>query len=476
VITVKVKGSDAVDYLYGDAGDDLLIGAGGADELWGGANDDVLIGDGGQITVLPDRRVATTRELDGNPGTNDPDRLELAVFDTAKNGKGADDKLYGEAGNDHLYGGFGADILVGGDNNDVIYGELGSDIAYGGAGNDVIFGDGGVFREVTVGIVTTLEPFVTPGGEKDDLSGGAGNDKVLGGAGNDKLQGNDGDDSLWGGVGQDKMWGDNEDGTGNGNDKLYGEADSDELRGGAGDDYLEGGGGNDLALGGTGADTLVAGYGSDTLDGEANGDTYRISVRGGSTTELSTAYDTGATGVDSLIVVGTPQADTLLLRAMADSYFPTLPKLQNLVTKFFNSTIADRLAAMVQSFHDAYGPWDPGHGLLQALTDEYQEGLQAKLDAAVTANRAGAANEPTVAALSTAANSASRAATATAASPASAWGRTSSSPAVPKAAALPTGTSRSCRSNSAGATTRSAWTTPPTPRTTPPSAPATSTP
>jgi Ca2+-binding RTX toxin-like protein/outer membrane protein OmpA-like peptidoglycan-associated protein len=386
VITAEVKSSDGNDELYGQDGDDLLIGSGGVDKLEGGANDDVLIGDGGQLTMLDDRRVATTR-----PAASDPLRLELAVSDTSKNGEGAGDNLDGGSGNDHLYGGFGNDTLKGGDNDDVIYGELGVDTITGEGGNDVLFGDFGTFELEQTG----LEPVATVGGDKDDISGGAGNDKLIGGAGNDILHGNEGDDVLRGGVGRDKLWGDNEDASATGADKLYGDADSDELRGGPGDDYLEGGGGNDLALGGTGDDTLVGGYGSDTLDGEENGDTYRISVRGGTTTELTTALDTGSAGVDSLIVTGTARADTLLLRAMADSYFPTLEKLQGLIKRFFESNIADRLAAMLQAFNDAYGPWDPAHGLYQALTDEYQEGLAAKLKAAVVANPSPDPDAPT---------------------------------------------------------------------------------
>ena len=387
VITAGIKASDGDDFLYGEDNDDLLVGFGGSDTLDGGADDDVLIGDGGEVTVLPDRRVGTTRELDSDPNTIDPLRLELAVRDTSKTGKGARDDLDGSTGNDHLYGGFGNDDLKGGGNNDVIYGEHGTDTANGGSGDDVVFGDFGVFREVTIGAVTTLEPFITTGGEQDDLSGGTEHDKVLGGAGNDKMKGNDGDDQLWGGIGQDTIWGDNENGSGTGNDKIYGEGDSDKLYGGDGHDYLEGGGGNDLALGGAGEDTLVAGYGSDMLDGEADGDIYRISVRGGPTTELTTAYDTGDFGIDSLIVVGTPGNDTLLLRAMADSYFPTLVKLQGLIDRFFNSTIADRLAAMLQAFNDAYGPWELPQTMVQALTHEYQENLAGPLKAAVQANR-----------------------------------------------------------------------------------------
>ncbi len=61
---------------------------------------------------------------------------------------------------------------------------------------------------------------------------------------------------------------------------------------------------------------------------------------------------------------------------MADSYFPTLAKLEGLIDRYFGSPLADRLAGMVQAFNDAYGPWDIPPGLIQALTDAYQQGLR----------------------------------------------------------------------------------------------------
>lgn len=394
VITVSAKLSDGNDTIYGDNDDDLIFGAGGGDTLEGGGGNDVLIGDGGKVTVGSDRLVVTKRSL-LMPPEADPGRLELAVDDTSKGNHGAKDTLRGDAGNDHLYGGVGDDDLFGGANDDVIYGETGHDAINAGDDNDIVFGDFGTF----VLINAALEPTVMPGGEADTIEGGLGNDKLLGGAGNDLIHGDKsdgtgtGNDWIWGGTGVDLIYGDG------GADQLYGNADPDKLYGDAGDDYLEGGGGNDMVFGGAGEDILVAGYGSDTMDGGADGDTYRISVRGGSTTELTTAYDTGTTGVDSLVVVGTPGDDTLLLRAMADSYFPTLPKLQGLVQKYFNSTLADRLAAMLQSFNDAYGPWELPPGLVEALTTEYQDGLLPALYDAVDDNRTGHVNEPSEATL-----------------------------------------------------------------------------
>ncbi|MES2992163.1 MAG: OmpA family protein [Pseudomonadota bacterium] len=376
IITVEMKANDGNDTVKGGDGDDLIFGAGGADWLEGGAHADVLIGEGGKVTVGADRRVVTARSL-LLPAIADPARLDLAVDNTSKGSKGFVDTMFGDGGNDHLFGGLGDDLLHGGDDADVIFGEGGSDTADGDGGDDIVFGDFGRFVDVILGAVKSIDPEATSGGEKDTITGGLGNDKLLGGAGNDAMHGNDGNDLLWGSIGQDLMWGDD------GNDKLYGQSDADKLYGGTGDDFLEGGGSNDLALGGDGVDTLVAGYGSDTLDGEQHGDTYRISVRGGSTTELTTAYDTGTLGIDSLIVVGTPGDDTLLLRAMADSYFPTLAKLEGLIDRYFGSPIADRLAGMVQAFNDAYGPWDVAPGLLQALTNEYQKNLAPQLKQAI---------------------------------------------------------------------------------------------
>lgn len=120
---------------------------------------------------------------------------------------------------------------------------------------------------------------------------------------------------------------------------------------------------------------MVAGFGSDSLDGEEGGDTYRITGRGGLTTELTTAFDSGmgVNDIDQLIFVGTAFADTVLLRAMGDSYFPVLAdKLLPLIERFFNGTLSDRLAGMLQAIEDAYGPHDLPPGLRQALTDEYQ--------------------------------------------------------------------------------------------------------
>lgn len=93
-IIVHAKGGDdSIDLrtlpfgatVYGDDGDDLVLGSGGADRIYGGAGDDSLCG------------------LNGH------------------------DILYGDAGDDQLLGGNGSDFLDGGEGSDNLKGEFGID-------------------------------------------------------------------------------------------------------------------------------------------------------------------------------------------------------------------------------------------------------------------------------------------------------------------------------------------------------------
>jgi len=95
---VPVSLSEGV-FLFGDAGDDLIVGNGGADYLDGGSGADQLFGHAG------------------------------------------DDVLDGATENDLLAGGDGRDILLGGKGDDQLYGEQQDDVLIGGSGNDVLWGD-----------------------------------------------------------------------------------------------------------------------------------------------------------------------------------------------------------------------------------------------------------------------------------------------------------------------------------------------
>ncbi|WP_238365050.1 calcium-binding protein [Mesobacterium pallidum] len=100
-------GLDGNDTIYGHKGHDLVLGNDGADELWGNIGQDSLVGGKGSDTLY---------------------------------GNDMDDYLGGNLGNDVLYGGTGRDRLEGGEHDDLIYGGAGADdFRFNSAtGNDTI--------------------------------------------------------------------------------------------------------------------------------------------------------------------------------------------------------------------------------------------------------------------------------------------------------------------------------------------------
>jgi hypothetical protein len=165
------------DHVYGNGGNDILVGGQGQSFLKGGNGNDIL------------------------------------------RGRGGNDYVHGDSGNDRMYGGNGIDVLRGFSGNDEIFGDdtLGiqaKDYIYGNDGNDKLYGGGGAD--------------VIEGNDGSDmLMGGAGNDTLTGGAGIDTLRGGYGDDELRGGTGADYLFGEQ------GVDKLLGESGNDHLDGGA---------------------------------------------------------------------------------------------------------------------------------------------------------------------------------------------------------------------------------------------------
>ncbi|MGK9168556.1 hypothetical protein KXR53_19740 [Inquilinus limosus] len=211
----------------------------------------------------------------------------------------AGDTLDGGDGDDYLRGGYLNDVLLGGAGVDTLIASDGNDNADGGEGADHV--DGGL--------------------GDDTLNGGGGDDRVLGGFGNDTLNGGDGADTIVTSLGNDTAdggAGDDEIFASNGNDVLNGGDDNDEISSGGGHDTLRGGAGQDQLIAGTGDDFLDGGSGNDQLDGADGVDTASYaSAAAGVTVDLSltTAQDTGAAGVDTLvgfeILEGSNFGDTL---------------------------------------------------------------------------------------------------------------------------------------------------------------------
>ncbi|WP_144379255.1 calcium-binding protein [Mesorhizobium amorphae] len=271
-----IHGSNFADYIYGEEGNDLLVGGEfsytdadsgiitqhdaftgedwldggqGTDSIWGLDGNDAIYGgagdDSGAITIsVKDASAADTYWL-------------------------IQGGLHGGAGFDYVDGGLGNDWIEGGTEDDTLLGGLGDDLIYGdntdgtGSGNDWIDGGGGV----------------------DNIYGGAGNDTLIGGDGNDNIDGGAGADIFDGGLGFDIVFysqssagitadlGNTVAGTGDAAgdtftymdgiwgssyaDDLYGDQWSNTLVGGAGNDWLSGRNGNDSLYGGAGADAFV---------------------------------------------------------------------------------------------------------------------------------------------------------------------------------------------------------------------------
>lgn len=135
------------DMLYGEDGNDELMGGGFDDVLDGGAGNDKLFGDGEGVTE--------------------------EGADTLLGGEG-DDQLQGQGGNDFLDGGEGTDSLFGGKGDDTLLAGAGNDYLSAEEGNDQLMGSDG----------------------DDSLDGGDGDDTLNGGTGLDYMQGGQGNDTY----------------------------------------------------------------------------------------------------------------------------------------------------------------------------------------------------------------------------------------------------------------------------------------
>lgn len=401
----RINVTDGDDIITGGAGDDRIFGGGGEDNIDGGEGNDLIIGDGGilrdvlsisahddvtdhvltdsavleflidsdsftitlpagdyadiaglvagindqlaanaiadRITAGHDGETLTFTALPGVldmrvKGANDtatsvlrftPFYKKVLVLDDTDRGLGEADTLFGGSGDDVIYGGRGDDTLSGNEGDDRLFGEDGFDTLYGNTGDDRLFG----------------------GNDNDTISGGGSDDHIEGGAGNDTLWGDwmadeaidgiAGVDSIWGGTGMDTLFG------GAQGDYLFGESDPDTIFGEEGDDTIDGGHGADKIFGGVGDDTITSSLGDDFIDGGSGSDEVTINTLGGDMSSRVTVFDSGAPagdGTDTLIVNGTAEADSFLLRAAKSFIFDAT--LVNLNTEL--ADVESRLASL----------------------------------------------------------------------------------------------------------------------------------
>ena len=173
-VAVTLYGQGGDDNLVGNAAADLLIGGRGDDFLQGGRGDDTLLGESGDDTLM---------------------------------GNGGGDRLVGGLGDDALTadspaGPGGPDTLLGGAGNDTLTAE-GDDLADGGAGDDSLTGRRGSTLLGRDGADTLRGGWA---GQGDNLlDGGDGADVILGSPGHDTFIGGPGPDRIGGAADEARL-------------------------------------------------------------------------------------------------------------------------------------------------------------------------------------------------------------------------------------------------------------------------------
>lgn len=238
---IYVISNQALTPVYGDEGDDTLIGSDEADILVGGAGSDVI--DGGALYVPGqtdnDTAVYTGNAVDysvvSNPGTGvvtitdlrpgspdgtdtllNIDKVQFAdrtftieallsgYADLSGNFSGTimDDIFHGSEAGEFVLGYLGDDILYGYGGDDLLLGEDGGDYLHGGAGDDVLYSsvsitdDESVYDWSVYSRNLRARYSLDVGTEADTLNGGIGDDELHAGYG-DTIDGGTGIDTLF---------------------------------------------------------------------------------------------------------------------------------------------------------------------------------------------------------------------------------------------------------------------------------------
>jgi len=195
---IDVSTSSSSYQLWGNDGNDWLIGGDGADHLYGSVGNDTL--DGG-----------------GNPNTgNSWSDYDVAYFDANVNEFKLTKESNGSITVTHLiptlFGGVGSDTVM---NVERLQFNDRSELLEVTTANinGVLYFTGTLFADSITG--TDADDFISGNNGDDTLDGGSGNDNLNAGAGNDVLIGGDGDDtfvflssgndSIDGGAGSDKV-------------------------------------------------------------------------------------------------------------------------------------------------------------------------------------------------------------------------------------------------------------------------------
>jgi len=325
----------AVDYLYGDAGDDFIF-ADGHDHVFGGSGSDLIFvdtidelageingGDGSDLVILEldvpggviNAAAGTFVDAGGQllftfSGIESFQTGGVTTFigsDAAEQVTAGSDGIFTQS-DVTLFGNGGADLIFSGEGNDTLSGGAGDDTIDGNLGEDTaVFSGNHTDYIITVDASYFIDPFFATATVQQSGGGGdgtdtltnveflqfadgtfsiadflppsplptAGDDVIVGTANADSIDLLGGNDTYVGLGGNDKiLGGDGNDDirAGDGNDQVSAGAGSDTVSGEAGNDIISGNGGADWIFGGTGADTIRGGQDGDSLFGEDGDD------------------------------------------------------------------------------------------------------------------------------------------------------------------------------------------------------------
>ena len=156
-IEAWARPADGADTIEGHERNDIVLGGGAGDSIKGNADNDTLVGDGGTIELQAGmvKKVNTIGQTPGGADTIDGNSGDDLILGGAN---GSSDTVHGNEGNDVILGDNGlarfdldgnlstldlvqsADDGIGG--ADFLYGDSGSDVVIGGPGGDRMHGDG----------------------------------------------------------------------------------------------------------------------------------------------------------------------------------------------------------------------------------------------------------------------------------------------------------------------------------------------
>ncbi|MEB3241249.1 MAG: FG-GAP-like repeat-containing protein [Synechococcus sp.] len=227
-----ITANDESTQLWGEAGNDTIIGSTKADFLDGGFNNDSITGSDGADTLMGGLG------LDVLIGGDDNDLLEGGYYN---------DSLVGGSGDDTLEGGHGADTMSGGEGDDFYTIDSRQDVILESSEND---GHDLVEASVSYTLPEWVEDITLSGFTSSSATGNSLDNVLTGNHAKNILSGLDGDDIIHGGGGVDQLFG------GPGDDFLVS---------GSADDYLDGGAGSDTMTGGSGDDVYVVDHLNDLV-------------------------------------------------------------------------------------------------------------------------------------------------------------------------------------------------------------------